>query len=198
MNIVLKILIILLIIINSCEFFTTRTPEDPGTGTGSFKVPLDPETVINNFKSAVNEKNLQNYINCFSDSNRNRIPFYFIPTAEIFAIYSSLFQNWSVDREKSYYNGLINSLQSETYPELILLQSGFSAKQPDSVIYITDYKLKIAHQNTTIPTEFSGRMQLTISIDNSGLWSISRWIDLKLQNDSIIATWSLAKALFSN
>lgn len=192
------ILFCIIFLLSSCDFFATRIPESPDTGGGSFNVPLDPETVINNFKSAVNEKNMQNYLQCFSDSNRNKMTFYFIPTAEVMAIYPTIFQNWSIENEKRYFSSMINSMANEIFPELTLSTNSFQSKLPDSAIFISDYYLKIRTKSSSVPDEYKGRIQLTISIDNSGLWSISRWIDTKIQDDSINSTWSLAKALFSN
>lgn len=192
------ILFIFALIIQSCDFLTTRTPEIPDTGGSSFNVPLEPETVINNFKSAVNEKNMQNYLQCFSDSNRNKTGFYFIPTAEVMAIYPSIFQNWSIENEKRYFSSMINTMANEVYPELTFFANSFHSKLPDSAVFISDYHLKIRTKSNSVPDEYKGRIQLTITIDKSGLWSISRWIDSKLHADSINSTWSLAKALFSN
>lgn len=193
------ILILLIQLLASCNLFTTRNPEEPDTGKSSYLPPSDPSIVIENLKNSIIEKNASNYASCFSDSSvTNKYTYIFEATGELKAIYASLFTSWNKQSEKTYFNSMINSLKSGTYPELHFTGGKFIVTLPDSHLYLTDYYLKIDHDINTFPKEFSGTMQLTITPAADGLWYIHRWIDKRRDNDTIKSTWSLLKAQFNN
>jgi len=196
----LKILILFLmaLLIVSCELFTTRNPEEPDTGKSSFVPPTSPNIVISNFISAIVEKNVENYISCLSDtSSSDKYPFYFKPTANAFALYSSIFQSWNNFNERNYFNKLISAMPSDINPMISFENSRFEILMPDSAVFVADYELKVEHLLTSIDKNFKGTLQFTIFPRDNGLWIIKTWYDLQNQTDSI-KSWSFLKAQMAN
>lgn len=183
-------------LLSSCS---TRTPEDPLGSRGTFVPPTSPSIVIENFRAAVSEKNTENYMLCLSDaSTRSRYPFVFEPSAEARARYQSLFDSWSLQKERQSFVSMISRLSTDERPTLTFINSNFSFSSPDSSIFVTDYELVVDHGITSIPTTLVGTMVLAITPEPSGQWSISRWTDAKRPTDTVEATWSLLKAQLTN
>jgi hypothetical protein len=183
---------------SGCGLFSTRNPENPDTGKSTFQPPTSADIVIANFINAIQEKNIDNYITCLTDSAQStKNLFSFQPSSEANAKYAAIFQNWSIASEKSCMSNLFNNMPSDGFPVLNFTNSKFDVLLPDSAVYITDYMLLAKHNLTNIPTSFSGTMQLTIIRHSSGLWNVDRWIDLSSNSDSVKITWSILKAQFS-
>ncbi len=199
-RIIYTISFVLTLLLVSCEWFTAREPEKPDSGTSNFEPPTDYSIVISNFKNAISEKNLENYLACLADESKDKFGFSFNPSARAQAQYPSLFLDWGVTDENQSFNSLINSMEKPVNPRLNLYYEadGFENKQPDSAVFAADYILKIDHNVESIPADrFGGSLHLTIRRNKSGLWSIYRWLDQQSSvNDSIENTWSEMKALF--
>ncbi|MBI3257940.1 MAG: hypothetical protein HYZ54_00415 [Ignavibacteriae bacterium] len=188
------------ILLSSCSLFSTRDPEDPTSVRSTFIPPTSPATVIANFKSAIAEKNTENFVSCFSDTSRGGSRVYvFEPSAAVSSQFPSVFQLWNISSERQSFLAMLGKLPTDVQPILQLNNPQFTNPSPDSAVYEADYVLIAKHTVQTIPTEVAGYMRLTIAVQTSGLWSIIRWTDSSpSQPDSINATWSLLKAKFSN
>lgn len=183
----------------SCDWFATREPEDPDTGRSSFQPPTSADIVVSNFVNSLYEKNADNFLSCLADSTQTAsFSYLFLPSAEANALFSSIFSQWERDSERQWATSMITSIESGVNPDMRLTNSRFEVLLPDSAVHISDYYLVVNHNIETIPEKFAGTMQLTLRHDANGLWSISRWIDTKAQNDSIPDTWSILKAQFFN
>ncbi len=192
-------ILFLLLLFQSCNWFSTRTPEEPDTGRSSYQPPTSADIVISNILNAVKEKNTDNYIACLSDSSAGSISlFEFRPAAEAYAIYTGIFDFWGINSERQYFVSAVSAIETEIYPIFVLNNSKFEILLPDSAVYVSDYYLDIEHNAEAIPTVFSGTMRLTIKPATSGLWAVCRWIDTKKNNDTIDNTWSEMKAMFFN
>jgi hypothetical protein len=199
-NLTINILISITVIFvfHGCELFTTREPEKPDSSKSSFQPPVNPNLVISNFISAINEKNTTNYISCLADTlQSDNIQFHFYPSASAYAVYKNLFDNWNLTSEQQYFMSFVSKMLTEDKPVLLLSNLLFN-NLPDSVIFQSDYKLTINHTDDTKYKEFSGSLQFTLMQKSNGLWSIVRWIDVAPQADSIKNTWSIFKAQFTN
>lgn len=184
----------------ACNLFSTRNPEEPTSSRSSFVPPTSPSIVISNFKSAITEKNTENFISCLSDTIRGgKSVFIFEPSAAVNAQYAGLFQTWNNSSERQSFLSLIGKLPTDVNPILQLTNARFDITSPDSAVYVADYTLTVRHSVQTVPTAVAGYMRLSIAVQTGGLWSIIRWTDSSpSQPDSINATWSLLKAKFSN
>lgn len=179
--------------------FSTREPEEPDTGRSAFLPPTSPNIVISNFITSITEKHSGNYIACFTDENQNNenASFQFIPSADALAVYSSVFSSWGINSEQIAFNSLLANMAKESYPELTFSNSELEI-YADSAVYTADYYLKINHQIASISNEFAGALTMSIMNHDNGQWSINRWRDLKLKDDTIGVTWSVLKAQFAN
>jgi len=184
------------IILQSCGIFETRDPESPTDDKSSYLPPTSANIVISNFINAIQEKNTENYIANFS-ANTNDFPYSFQPTANAYAIYTSLFETWDIDDERRSFLAMISNLSEETKPVLAISNQKFDVLSPDSAVFIADYILNLSHNLGSIDTDFSGTLQFTIIPKSDGLWYIQRWVDIKTQLDSL-ESWSILKAVFAN
>lgn len=183
-------------LLNGCQ---TRTPEDPTAARGSFTPPTSASVVIDNFRNAVIEKNTENFILCLADEiTRSNFPFVFEPSSEVGSRFSALFNTWSVQKERQAFLSFISRLSAEERPILEYLSSNVAFTSPDSIVFVSDYTLSAPIEVTGIPTTLTGTMVLTITPEQSGLWSISRWSDAKRAADTSESTWSVLKAQLSN
>lgn len=177
----------------SCDLFTTRDPEDPDSNANNFLPPTSSDIVLSNFTNAFISKSIENYSACFTDSQDPMSRYEFLPSVNIYALYPETFDNWSLDNERRYFNSLISNIPNEVIPELNWTNLE-SEPFVDSVVYNLSYNLKIDHNKSGTPTEFNGKMRLTIVRNTNDLWSIRRWFDfLENEEDN---TWSLLKAGF--
>lgn len=196
-----NIIIILTIafILQACDLFNTRNPEDPNTGQSSFIPPTSPEIVITNFQNAIFEKNAENYISCFTDSVPYLIKsFVFTPTADANAKYPGLFSSWNLFSERQYFISLLSAVPSELSPKLTLSESNFDLLSTDSAVFKTNYFFNTNHSATGTSELFSGKLYFTLFPNNNGLWAIGSWIDLRKEGDTVSVSWSNLKALFGS
>jgi len=194
----IALFITLTLILSACDMFSTRNPEEPDTGKSSFVPPTSPSIVISNFVSAVAEKNVENYLLCLADTAQSdKFYFNFKPTADAFALYSSIFVNWSRHSERNYFNKLITNMPDEVYPKISLTNTRFEVLLPDSAVFVADYDLKVEHLINSVNKHFNGRLQFTVYPRDNGLWSIKSWYDYDVIQDTV-QSWSFLKAQLAN
>ena len=195
----LVVAICFVLLIQSCNLFKTRNPEEPiiDNNNGAYPPRTKAEVVISNFYKAVKEKNVDKYIDCLSDTLQNaKSEFYFLSASDA-SKYGDIFRNWNISGERQYFLTMINALGDNISPELDITGDRIDFSSSDSVIYIADYYLFVNHNNSTKINKASGAFQFTIVPNNSGLWSISKWQDIAHPKDTL-STWSVLKAQFLN
>jgi len=196
----LKIWLIILTtaLLTGCELFTTRDPELPEAGRSNYVPPTSPSVVVSNFIAAIVEKNVENYIACLADtSSSDKYAFQFNPTADAFALYSSIFRNWNHYAERNYFNKLISTMPAEISPQISFQNTRFEILLPDSAVFVADYDLVVEHLTANVDTRFKGTLQFTIYPRDNGLWSIKTWYDLQNVQDTV-KSWSFLKAQMAN
>ena len=175
--------------VSGCDLFQTRDPQQPAQTKSSFNTPVTADIVIDNLKSAIAEYNVDNYIRCFVDTAAR--PYEFIASQEIQGNYPGVFSHWTLENERQYYVRMGQPAGGAPYLSDSTLSSIVGS---DSVMYLMSYTLFFPHTRTDIPKVVQGNMQLSLGVNNQGLWSIYRWQDFKTVSNS---TWSLWKAVFS-
>ena len=176
--------IILILLINGCDLFKTRDPESPTEGTSTFKPPVTPEIVLENFKSAIQEHNVDNYMKCFVDTSVSSKTFLFTPSANI----QSLIPSWTLEDERRYFQNLGQPISSAPFLSLSNLKT--ENRTPTSIEYTMNYLLFYPHRLTSVSKQVNGYMHLFLEIDKQQRWSIFRWDDTRTTTDS---TWSYLK-----
>ncbi len=182
-----------LFFLSGCGVFETRTPQSPGQSRTDFVPPTSPDIVINNLKSSINDQNVDNYIACLSDTSFGGARFDYVPPVDVFGQYRSIFVDWNLNSERSYFNNLkVQSSSSES--ATLSLSAETMTFQGDSAIYNANYVLFWPHKVAGIPQEAQGNLQFFLGVDRNRNWSIYRWIDSRIGNNF---TWSELKARFS-
>jgi len=184
------ILIMALVVISGCGLFETRQPESPQQGQSGFLPPTTSDVVIQNLTNAIEGKNVDNYLSCLSDTK-----FSFVPPPDVYSHYQSVFLMWDKSSEGAYFRNLVAQSANLATPALNLYSTNLTSPQGDSVQYTANYTLSWPNKLSNYPQQVEGYLQLTIGVDGSGNWSITRWIDSRLVSDSL--TWSDMKARFS-
>ena len=176
----------------------TRTPEEPTGNRGTYEPPTSAAIVISNFRSAVIEKNTQNFMLCLADPTRSRYPYLFEPSAEVGARFQAVFASWMINKEQQAFLSMISRLTIDQGLGLEFENSQNSFSSPDSTVWVSDYILTAPLGIANIPSTLNGTIVLTITPEVSGTWSISRWSDARRPTDTTESTWSLLKAQLSN
>lgn len=189
------ILIALVLLEGGCA---TRTPEEPSGDRGTYEPPTSPLIVIDNLRNAVVEKNTQNYMLCLADPSRSAVSFVLEPSAEVGARYQAVFASWSADKERQAFLSMTSRLPVDQRPSLLFTNTQVAFSSPDSLVWVSDYELRVELNISTLPSQLTGTMALTIMPEKSGLWSIARWRDAKRPGDTVESTWSLLKGQLSN
>ena len=186
---VLKILsIILIIILQSCDLFESREPENPDQTKSSYRVPVEPSDVIENLINSFKDKNANDYKKNFSTGAPlvNKI-FYFVPSSNVLNIFPP---DWTVAQEFQYFNNLVIDA-----PEALPIQLSFSDEnyevQADSSIYSAKYFITVPVQNA-VPKIYEGNVRFLMTTDINSAWIIYYWEDIAQQG----STWSELKLEF--
>ncbi len=179
---------------SGCGLFNTRDVETPTGPRSNFIPPTSPSIVIDNFISAISQKDINNYLNCISDTSFGGRRFLFTPDVESQSNYP-VFNNWDRSKENNYFTNLVNQTAAES-PSNLFLSNVTSTLSNDSAVYSADYLLVFYHNRTNLTKTAKGTLRFNIRTDSRNLWSINNWIDFKSQPTD--TTWSVIKANFSN
>lgn len=179
-----------LIISNSgCDLFQTREPQPPTQGSSNFITPTTYDKVLQNLVSAISDKNLNNYNNCFVDTTFR--PYVFTAADDARRSYPDVMNQWNLDAEQRYFRNIKEATAG--IPSLTIPQNSPTFVSSDSVLYELDYTLYFPHNRTGVPQIVRGNMRLSLITDGKR-WAIYQWRDSKTTPDS---TWSYLKAVFS-
>jgi hypothetical protein len=173
-----KNVIIILLLISSCGLFETRIPEVPDLDNETFIPPTSADIVIENFLTAFNTKNINNYCDCFLDS-----VYKFIPSANAMLNYPVIFDVWKVADERKYFLGLTNVLGTSNLMKLEFINIKYDIQSSDSVVLFADYNIDLELIGN-IDTKYAGTISLTIIPTQNGTWGISRWLDFQKEGEN--------------
>ncbi len=172
-----------LLILQGC--FKTRPVEPPSASSSDWVSPTDYTILLDNLKTAIAQRNTQNYLRCF-DQEALR----FEPAASLFNNNEGIWLNWNALDEQAYFDNMIADLAVLSGNSLSLIEQDLQDVSADSLRYVGDYNLRINHPDTTITTFFKGQVQLVIRLNSFNEWAIQRWRDIETHPDS---SWSELK-----
>lgn len=180
-----------LVMITGCSIFDTRDAEPPDTGnTGVFMQPDRPEVVLDNLISAVENLNTVNYLRCLTEPS-----FEFIPSSSALNSSPEIWTNWSIDAERTYFNNMRAASENTSGHRLALSNISTELSSSDSRQIFANYSLTILHNrsNVGVPTMISGRFALQVEMSEDGLWAITSWTDISIDDNY---SWSDLRANF--
>jgi hypothetical protein len=175
-----------------CDIFNIRDAETPEQPRTNLPQAFERETLIDNLVISMRDRSLFDYIACFSDSVLTGKSFIFIPSSGAASQYPVFSQEWDIKNEEQYFKNLTNE---QDIPILLDLTDANFSPQGDSLIYQASYLLNIPFSNNNIPPNYQGDVILYIKQDNSLIWRIYYWQDIKSGN---LPSWSELKGRFSN
>ena len=194
-----KLFIILLIsglVFCGCKNpFKTRSSPEPTGPRGTFYPPTTPETVVDlNLKNAYNEKIIDNYLLCFSDS------FIFsAPEDSLEAIADNrpeLFWNWDLTVEKKVTFAIFNEYTSGLKRSVLILGKDpdqQDIKEDTTAILYRRYWLYLYDNNIQIGI-YNGNSAFYLKESSYEHWTIYSWVDRPLLTDE--DDWADFKAQF--
>ncbi len=177
-----------------CDIFSTRSPEKPSETGSSFVPPTTPSIVIDNLTNAVRDRNTEDYIRCFVDSNFSDQRFVFQPTQSAQTGSGALFRDWNLSSERAYFENFKSKVPTGSESALLLNGAVFQTVTADSAVYTAAYTLVVQHTVQTIPKQAQGTLLFVLALDRNNNWAIARWIDNTAGSDF---SWSDFKARFS-
>jgi hypothetical protein len=191
-----KIFIILLVAYISLSVYSCalRDAELPVTSRNTFIPPTSPDLVMVNLQFSVIEKDINNYMACFVDTNYSLRRYTYIPDV-VSQIQYPIFRFWNMTNEKSYFTSLISNTEPTSASNLFFSNSKLNTFG-DTAFYDADYLLHFDHRNANVSKTLKGKIRLILASDSRNLWSVHRWIDFK--SDNADTTWSVLRANFSN
>jgi hypothetical protein len=179
---------------SACGLFETRDPEPPTSGSSTFVPPTSPDIVLSNLENAISEKNTENYVRCLVDTLNSERRFVFLPTASAAGRYAPAFSNWTLQSERAWF-AAIKAFAPKDAPSILNLQGQFAVIVADSAIYEGSYDLVFQHGVANVSESVRGNLQFVMHMDRNSVWSISRWNDISLNDET---SWSEWKGRFAN
>lgn len=189
------LILILPFIISSCELFSTRNPEKPETGATGYISPTSYEIVIENLKNSIKERNLNNYLLCFSDSSITEISeFVFNADPQILAQYLGVFSEWDIDSESKYFTSMMTNILEATHPSVSFTNIDYKNFN-DSIVFTATYNLNFEFANDLSNKDYSGNTRMVLKNSKTGFWYITSWYDYQSSNNSSLS-WSFLKSKY--
>jgi hypothetical protein len=178
----------------SCNLFNTRDPENPVTDNQSLPAATDDALLMQNFQSAFQQKNIQEYEKLFADTTFHTHSFRFIPHQSAAVRYFAVFSMWNKTSEVEYFRTMTGSIGASAPQMTISYPVPPVRYQSDSTVYTIDYTLFVPHSRAGVTDQFTGRSELAMSPNRNNIWMIYRWSDFETKKDS---SWSELKGQFS-
>jgi hypothetical protein len=176
--------------------FNTREIEEPEIGDNSsiYDPPVSSDIVMTNFRYAIIQENISNYMNCFVDpALAYNFAFQFVPdpTTE-----TDKFRLWTLFDEESYLNTVFKQSKNISLDFFDDISFSNISQSPDSVqTNLFRYELRIVFEDED--ALFTGTARMKLIKDVNALWQIYYWEDTKSQ-DLERNCWSNLKATFKN
>lgn len=184
--------LLILSIFTGCDLFETRTPEEPLQPRSNFQLAVTPEILISNLINSLQDKDVESYISCFTDSSFSHEKFSFSASSAALSQFPFLSDNWDKNDERQYFNRMVSSVDNGL-PVLLDLSNSSTSPLGDSIIYTASYTLQVPHNNEAIPVNYQGELRFNMIVDSRLIWTIYFWQDTK---NSDTPSWSELKGRF--
>jgi hypothetical protein len=177
------------LILQACDIFESREPENPNETKSSYRVPVEPTDVIENLKNSFKDKNSNDYKKNFSSGSplvdRN---FYFVPSNNVINNFPT---DWTIAQEFQYFNNLVIRVPQDIPVTLTFSDEQYEL-QADSSVYSAKYFISVPVQNS-VPIIYEGNLRFIMTTDINSAWVIYYWEDIATQASK---SWSELKFEF--
>jgi hypothetical protein len=185
----ISIILISLLLLEGCDIFETRNPEQPSNARSNFKTPVEPKDVIDNLMNSFVDKNANDYKKNFSlGAPLVSRDFYFLPSGNVSISFP---ENWNADDEFLYFNNLITRT-SQDLPFVLSFSLESYDIRSDSAIYSAEYFLSVPDLNSGSKL-YEGNLKFMMKTDINNTWVIYYWEDIAKSGSM---SWSELKIEF--
>jgi hypothetical protein len=172
-NTTIGLLLCALLILAGCAKnpFSTRTPESPAGGKGTYITPIDPLIGLENLRFAMIEQNVGHYLQTYSSSLSFTFDF-------LLADRPDSVRRWDAVEETRIAGNLLADLDSIAL--VWELTPGRSDQFDDSTASLfRTYDLNVSADSSgiTVLREYRGELVIRMERDALDLWSIVLWED---------------------
>jgi len=176
--------------------FVTREPEKPDVNVVTFENPFTPEIVFENFKTAIESRNVENYIRNFIDTSLSVRIYEFVPDQNVALSNPGSFVGWGLSSERAYLSALIQATPQDSAITLsLLVDKDGTEVNATSATFSYDYSLIVKHiKRTKVGSQIKGRAIFMLEPSEDGEWAIYRWEDFRIEGEH--ESWSDLKARF--
>ncbi len=188
-------MVVSLLLLVSCDLFTTRTPETPeGTGTNGWRFPESPRVAIDNLNSAMGRRSPSDYTRLFVATGVSQTEYSYQPDPGTASSNPGMFDGWGVTKEQQHSQSLF-APTNVPLDSLVLLTMRVERETSvgDTSNISIDYVLHVGHKIEDRPRDFEGRGEFRLIRVEDGGWYIVNWSDTRATGK---ACWSDLKALF--
>lgn len=179
--------------------FSHRDSENPLGNSGTWEVPTEPEIVVSNLLYSYNERNINNFRQCLTDSFR-------------FSAYEDsveaeqrgqghLFQDWDIGVEESVTRRIFQSFPAgsdSTYMRLFIdpNPNQFDQQTDSTAVLVRAYSLSFIPTAADAEDTLTAIGEATFKMSRSSLagWAIDLWKDRPVEGNEL--NWADFKALF--
>jgi hypothetical protein len=168
------IYITLVFLLVSCDIFETREAEMPDQSNSNYQPAIQPQTLIDNLINSFKDKDVVNYRNTFVTDNSAK-KFVFEPSSSSSLRFPGIWDDWDIDSEIRYFNGVKSSVPNDL-PITIVLSTSLESFSftGDSLRYISDYSITIPQTDGSM-LYYEGNLEFKMINNNE--WMIYYWKD---------------------
>ncbi len=178
---------VILLAFSGCDLFTTRTAEPPNQPRSNYQQAITPDILIQNLINSLADKDVVNYLACFSDPSYSQKAFTFSPSSSSLSQFPSLGDNWGIKNEEQYFNNMISKVPDNS--QIVLtISNPVMSPQGDSVFYSASYFLNVPASDPNLPQNYQGDLKFNMIRDSRSIWVIYFWQDSKSSNT--LPSWS--------
>jgi len=171
-------------LLSSC--LKTREVEEPIVGSSDWISPSNYSILLDNLKTAITQKNVQNYLRCFIQDE-----LVYIPSTPIYTGNEILWDNWGWQDENNWFSNVIQDLGIPTGNQLVLNEVDIQSFSGDSLRYIGNYDLVMNHRDTALTVRFRGQLEFLMKVNEFNEWEIGKWADYETSSDSSLSRLKL-------
>ncbi|MDA3886276.1 MAG: hypothetical protein PF638_11845 [Candidatus Delongbacteria bacterium] len=170
-----KYLILLLsfmLLISCSDIFSTREPEDPNSD-GDIYIAESVSELVTNFKTSLLSLDKIGYESILIDPLNPDITYSFFTQAEDIS-QPNIFDDWGIDNEKLFIEGIKNS--GSTFSDINLVLNNAYNESQDFLSIELDYSMTFTNTSSTAFT-VKGIFTFEIIKIDGNFWYIEKWTD---------------------
>lgn len=184
--------LIAVLVIASCDTFSTRVAESPEGEATEYVLPQEPADVLSNLKNSIRDRDSEVYQGLFTND------FVFVPDPgdllELESVYPGVFDGWDIQAEIEIGKRILDETGT-TISGLDFTSETLIAETDSTYEILKDYQLFLRLEAFAKFEVYIGTARFSIRLDTDGLWYINRWEDAR-RDTGIVAdkdTWGKLK-----